>query len=171
MSESERMSPEVVQRLKKFNEAITAVEDALQKNFSLDPEQRREVRIFLRRNGHECSSWNSLVLVILMRSADCFHFQRFHYSCKVKFNCSHVKNFQMSVSDKAQFDLMSVFAINSFYWMIQCTRGKNPRKNESLQNEIVCFTIIRFSRICMHCNASSKAYNKFAETVTKRVKF
>lgn len=46
------MSPEVVQQLKKFNEAITAVEDALQKNFSLDPEQRREVRIFFRRSGH-----------------------------------------------------------------------------------------------------------------------
>ncbi|EJW71453.1 hypothetical protein WUBG_17639 [Wuchereria bancrofti] len=31
---------------------------------------------------------------------------------------------------------MSVFVINSLYWMLLCTHGQKPKENEVLQNEI-----------------------------------
>ncbi|KAM3727293.1 Nuclear nucleic acid-binding protein C1D [Dirofilaria immitis] len=46
------------------------------------------------------------------------------------------KNIQRPPLEKLEIDLMSVFVINSLYWMLLCTHGQKPRDNELLQNEI-----------------------------------
>ncbi|MFH4974350.1 hypothetical protein AB6A40_001059 [Gnathostoma spinigerum] len=37
---------------------------------------------------------------------------------------------------RARNDVLSLFCINSLYWMLLCTHGKNPRENEMLTNEL-----------------------------------
>ncbi|KAL3990182.1 Sas10/Utp3/C1D family protein [Acanthocheilonema viteae] len=76
--------PEVVEQLRRFNEALTVLEDTYQKHFS-----------------------NSLE-----------------------------ENMQRPPLEKLEVDLMSVFVINSLYWMLLCTHGQKPKNNELLQNEI-----------------------------------
>lgn len=51
---------------------------------------------------------------------------------------------QMRLLDRARVDVMSLFAINSLYWILLCTRGKNPKENESLTNELVRIVVFHF---------------------------
>ncbi|EFO18313.1 nuclear DNA-binding protein C1D, partial [Loa loa] len=81
---SDSIPPEVVEQLRRFNEALTVLEDTYQKHFS-----------------------NSLEA-----------------------------NTQRPPLEKLEIDLMSVFVINSLYWMLLCTHGQKPKDNELLQNEI-----------------------------------
>uniref|UniRef100_A0A8R1XQ99 Nuclear nucleic acid-binding protein C1D n=1 Tax=Onchocerca volvulus TaxID=6282 RepID=A0A8R1XQ99_ONCVO len=81
---SDAIPPEVVEQLRRFNEALTILEDTYQKHFS-----------------------NSLE-----------------------------ENMQRPPLEKLEIDLMSVFVINSLYWMLLCTHGQKPKDNELLQNEI-----------------------------------
>ncbi|VDM43830.1 unnamed protein product [Toxocara canis] len=80
----ESIPAEVVDQLRKFNETLSVVEDALQPH--------------------------------LNESADTY--------------------LQMRLLDRARVDVMSLFAINSLYWILLCTRGKNPKENESLNHEL-----------------------------------
>lgn len=48
-----------------------------------------------------------------------------------------MSEFQRPPLEKLEIDLMSVFVINSLYWMLLCTHGQKPKDNELLQNEIV----------------------------------
>nr|CRZ22727.1 Bm6734 [Brugia malayi] len=81
---SDSIPPEVVEQLRRFNEALTILEDTYLKHFS-----------------------NSLE-----------------------------ENAQRPPLEKLEIDLMSVFVINSLYWMLLCTHGQKPKENEVLQNEI-----------------------------------
>ncbi|CAG9531486.1 unnamed protein product [Cercopithifilaria johnstoni] len=52
------------------------------------------------------------------------------------FSNSLEANTQRPPLEKLEIDLMSVFVINSLYWMLLCTHGQKPKDNELLQNEI-----------------------------------
>ncbi|VDK77663.1 unnamed protein product [Litomosoides sigmodontis] len=52
------------------------------------------------------------------------------------FSNSLEENAQRPPLEKLEIDLMSVFVINSLYWMLLCTHGQKPKDNELLQNEI-----------------------------------
>uniref|UniRef100_A0A914ZDT0 Nuclear nucleic acid-binding protein C1D n=2 Tax=Parascaris univalens TaxID=6257 RepID=A0A914ZDT0_PARUN len=81
---SESIPAEVVDQLRRFNETLAVVEDALQCALSTPFEAYTQMRLL----------------------------------------------------DRARVDVMSLFAINSLYWMLLCTRGKNPKENDSLTNEL-----------------------------------
>uniref|UniRef100_A0A0M3I6I1 Nuclear nucleic acid-binding protein C1D n=1 Tax=Ascaris lumbricoides TaxID=6252 RepID=A0A0M3I6I1_ASCLU len=81
---SQSIPAEVVDQLRRFNETLAVVEDALQSSLNTPFETYTQMRLL----------------------------------------------------DRARVDVMSLFAINSLYWILLCTRGKNPKENESLTNEL-----------------------------------
>ncbi|VDK55068.1 unnamed protein product [Anisakis simplex] len=80
----ESIPGEVVDQLKKFNETLSVVEDALQGQLNATAQAYAQMRLL----------------------------------------------------DRARVDLMSLFTINSLYWILLCIRGKNPKENESLNHEL-----------------------------------
>uniref|UniRef100_A0A0R3S0S3 Nuclear nucleic acid-binding protein C1D n=1 Tax=Elaeophora elaphi TaxID=1147741 RepID=A0A0R3S0S3_9BILA len=111
---SDSIPPEVVEQLRRFNEALTILEDTYQKHFSSSLDEniqcgpkRSQPFVTLR------SFWSSYMIDL---SGECVRMR--------------------PPLEKLEIDLMSVFVINSLYWMLLCTHGQKPKDNELLQNEI-----------------------------------
>ncbi|KHN86345.1 Nuclear nucleic acid-binding protein C1D [Toxocara canis] len=166
----ESIPAEVVDQLRKFNETLSVVEDALQPHLNESADTYLQMRLLDRARVDVMSLFaiNSLYWILLCtrgknpkeneslnheltRAKQCIErLKQFESrSSAPKLNrraaASFVRNAlweppqqtsKMRLLDRARVDVMSLFAINSLYWILLCTRGKNPKENESLNHEL-----------------------------------